>query len=140
MEKEQKLTLDCYLHLFGLGRTYLFHLLFLSDSTSGGWVVRPTRRCIFRRCHMRTQLIEAEIRALMMNCNFHLSLAFREGYISKLFEVLLMIHCYFNHLSQHLNLNEERLLINLFIYAFSVCKCSILFFRHFLQYVIVWKG
>lgn len=139
MEKEQKLTLDCYLHLFGLGRTYLFHLLFLSDSTSGGWVLGPTRRCIFRRCHMRTQLIEGEVRALMMNCNFHLSLAFREGCISKLFEVLLMIHCYFIHLSQHLNSKEERLLINLFIYAFSVCKCTILFLGTFCNMLLFEK-
>lgn len=94
----------------------------------------PMRRCIFWRCHTRTQLIEGEIRALMMNCDFLLSLAFREGYISKLFEVLLMIHCYFIHLSQHLNLNEETLLIYLRIFCMYSHDYD---FWHFLQYANV---
>lgn len=82
---------------------------------------------------MRTQLIEGKIRELMMNCNFHLSLDFREGYFSKLFEVLLMIHCYFIHLSQHLNLNEETLLNYLITLYALLCFlgtfCNMLLFE-----------
>ncbi len=76
-----------------------------------------------------TQLIEGEICALMMNCDLLLSLAFREGCISKLFEVLFIIHCYFIHLSQHLNLNEETVLMYLHIFCMNSHDYV---FRHFL--------
>lgn len=69
----------------------------------------------------------------MMNCDFLLSLAFREFCISKLFEVLFIIHCNFIHLSQHLNLNEETVLMYLRIFCMQSHDYV---FRHFLKCAI----